>query len=205
MSVDVLLLLGVAGAVISGSASVLEDILPDSTSRKRWLVIVIFAGVVTAICAAVFQYRDAKASQSDAAKLRFELGAIQQNLKAQGQDLDSDGKIIGAINLANEVAPGNYAVRIAADSDPSRLFTFADRLHDSFRAIDRKYICVIDTGTGLNSRYQLLFGRGINFISASIFHGLASNAGYQPTGQRVGLISDPPQPCMTPAPAASHH
>jgi len=49
-----LLISGIVGALISGSTSLMQDVLPDWNSKKRWLILVIFLAVADAISAAGF-------------------------------------------------------------------------------------------------------------------------------------------------------
>jgi hypothetical protein len=177
--VDVtLLVFTLLGSIAATVAAILLAFKEDKKSRS-WLILLAVGGLVaTGICAGV-QFFSAHQTETNwttahqnAKDLKKQLDTAMRRLKKQGQILNSASIDVDALAQLNQLSSGRFHVRLATDTDASRLCRIEHGIDNQFQSpAANQGVRVIRVGRA----YQLIFGKGLSLAAAQVYQTLAIN------------------------------
>lgn len=173
-----LLVFTLLGSLAATVAAILLAFKEDKKSRSKLILLAVGGLMASGICAGVQFFgaqqteMDWKQAHQNAADLKSRLDAAIAKLNKQGRILNSASVDVDALAQLNQLSSGRFHVRLATDTDASRLCRIEHGIDNQFQgAAANQGIRVIGAG----SAYQLIFGKGLSLAAAQVYQTLAIN------------------------------
>src|SRR3989304_4794889 len=163
-----------------------------STILRVVAVVVALASGGTTLALAFLSQRDAAVAKEETASIKSQLNSANQELVVHQALLQLINFTVGDLAKLNAISGGTrYYVRVAADTDRSRLEPYLEYIYRQFKGARESGMVAIREPEGGSKLYRLVFGQHLDVSAAEVFHRLATSHRLPPEGQHAAIVPEP--------------